>query len=224
MKSLLGAAALCVGLCLTGTALAGAEEAVARNAAGARLMAAGNLDAAIAEFRKAIGSDGRYFQARLNLAYAFEKVDRLDEAVDAYREAIEIQPESFFAHNNLGVLYDRKGLYDSAIAEFEAALAIEPGNSSAVTNLETAKKNRTAVQERAGRMQRAEQEARARPNDAAASYNVARSYAFYGQKEAALEWLARARKQGYRDLRYMRVDPAFESMRNDPDFERLAKP
>lgn len=205
-------------------ALAASEEAVERNSAGTKLMERGNLDAAIAAFQKAIGLDAKYFPARLNLAYAYEKMNRVEEAIDAYREAIDAQPQSFFAHNNLGVLYDKQGLYDSAIAEFERALEMEPGNSMTRKNFEVAKKNKMAVEERSARIQRAEQEARARPNDAGVSYNLARTYAFYGQKDLAFEWLSKARKQGYKDVEYLKVDPAFESMRNDVDFERLTKP
>ena len=205
-------------------ALAASEEAVERNSVGAKLFEQGKLDAAIADFQKAIGLDAKYFPARLNLAYAYEKANRIEEAIEAYREAIDSQPQNLFAHNNVGVLYDKKGLYDSAIAEFESALEIEPGNSMARKNLEIAKANKMAVEERAVRIQRAEQLARAKPNDPAVSYNLARTYAFYGQKDLAFEWLTKARKQGYRDVEYLKVDPAFESMRNDADFERLAKP
>jgi tetratricopeptide (TPR) repeat protein len=182
------------------------------------------LDAAIIAFRNAIALDETYFPARLNLAYAYDKANRVNEAIGAYRDAIEAQPRSFFAHNNLGVLYDKKGLYDFAIAEFEIALAVEPGSALALKNLEIAKQNKAVVQERSARIRRAEQEARAKPKDPWACYYVARTYAAYGQKELAIHWLTRALEQGYRDLRYVMVDPAFESLRDDPDFQRLTKP
>jgi superkiller protein 3 len=205
-------------------ALAVSEESVDHNTVGAKLFEQGKLDAAIVEFQKAVSLDAKFFPARLNLAYAYEKANRIEEAMDAYREAINAQPESFFAHNNLGVLYDKKGLYDTAIAEFEKALELDPSNSMARKNLEVAKKNNMTVKERATRIQRAEKEAGEKPNDPGVSYNLARIYAFYGQKESALEWLAKARKQGYRDINYLNLDPAFETIRDDPDFERLARP
>jgi tetratricopeptide (TPR) repeat protein len=211
-------------LFLPTAALAALQEAVERNSAGAKLLEQGKPDAAIVEFQKAVSLDAKYFPPRLNLAYAYEKANRIEEAMDAYRAAIEAQPQSFFAHNNLGVLYDKKGLYDAAIAEFKTALQIEPGNSMARKNLEIAEKNKAVIEKRTARIESAEKEARAKPNDARVSYNVARTYAFYGQKESAFEWLNRARKQGYKDLDYLKIDPAFESLRNDPDFERLAKP
>jgi tetratricopeptide (TPR) repeat protein len=224
VKSLLALFAVCAGVFFAGETLAASPQAIERNEVGARLLLAGSLDAAIIEFRSAIALDEKYFPARLNLAYAYDKANRVDEAIGAYRDAIEAQPRSFFAHNNLGVLYDKKGLYDSAIAEFEIALAIEPGNELALKNLEIAKKNKAIVQERAARIRRAEQEARAKPKEPWACYYVARTYAVYGQKELAIQWLSRALEQGYRDLRYVMVDPAFESLRDEPDFQRLTKP
>jgi tetratricopeptide (TPR) repeat protein len=205
-------------------ALAASEGAVERNSSGAKLVEQGQWDAAIAEFRKAIALDAKYFPPRLNLAYAYEKASRIEEAIDAYRGAIDAQPESFFAHNNLGVLYDKKGLYDSAIAEFKKAIELDPGNSMARKNLEVTKKNDMAVKERAARIQRGEKEAREKPNDPRVCYDLARIYASYGQKELALDWLMKARKLGYGDVEYLKVDPAFASMRDDPDFEQLAKP
>jgi tetratricopeptide (TPR) repeat protein len=224
VKSLVGRLVLC-GLLLAGSsASAAADNAVECNSAGARLVEQGKLAAAIDQFQKAISLDAKYFPARLNLAYAYEKMNRIEEAVEAYRAAIDAQPQNFFAHNNLGVLYDKKGLYDSAITEFKTALEIEPGNSMARKNLEIAEKNKAVIEKRTARIESAEKEARAKPNDPRASYNLARTYAFYGQKELALEWLTKARELGYRDLEYLKVDPAFASMRDDPEFEQLVKP
>ncbi len=209
------------GLLFSVAVLAASEEAVELNKVGAQLFEQGKLDAAVIEFQKAIRLDTKYLPARLNLAYAYEKMNRVEAAIDAYREAINAQPQSFFAHNNLGVLYDKQGLYDSAIAEFETALQIEANNDTARKNLDTAKKNKSTAEKREGEVLRAEKEAQAKPNDPQASYNVARLQAQYGNKDAALEWLTKAIKQGYKDLAYLRVDPAFRDLREDRTFEQL---
>jgi tetratricopeptide (TPR) repeat protein len=211
-------------LLLSGAVFAASEEAVERNNVGARLLEQGKADAAIAEFQRALSLDPEYFPARLNLAYAYERVDRTEEAIEAYREAINLQPRNFFAHNNLGVLYDKKGLHDAAIREFETVLKIEPGNSMALKNLATARKNQAIVKAREAQIQQAEREAQAKPGDPQASYNLARVYAFYGKKELAYEWLAKALKQGYKDISYLRSDPALRSIRHERDFQLLLRP
>lgn len=203
---------------------AASEQAAERNSAGAELLEQGKTDAAIAEFQKTLGLDPNHFPARLNLAYAYERAGKIDDAIAAYREANDSQPNNVFAHNNLGVLYDKKGLYDSAIAEFQSALKSEPGNSMVLKNLETAKKNQATIQARQAQIVQAEKEAQAKPIDPRASYNVARLHAFYGKKELAYEWLSKALKQGYKDLGYVQSDPAFESIREERDFQLLLKP
>jgi protein O-GlcNAc transferase len=206
------------------TVLAASEETVERNNIGARLLEQGKADAAIAEFQRALSLDPKYFPARLNLAYAYERGDRIEDAMEAYREAINFQPRNFFAHNNLGVLYDKKGLYDAAIREFDIAIAIEPDNAMALKNLETAKKNQATIKAREAQIRQAERDAQAKPNDAQASYNLARVYAFYGKKELAYEWLAKALEQGYKDIGSLRSDPAFNSIREERDLQLLLRP
>jgi tetratricopeptide (TPR) repeat protein len=216
--------AFAVVLAFSGAVFAASEEAVERNNIGVGLLGQGNADAAIAEFQRAIGLDSKYFPARLNLAYAYERAGRVDEAVAAYREAIHLEPRSFFARNNLGVLYDKRGQYDLAIVELESALKIEPGNAMTLSNLETAQKNQTAIKAREAQILQAERAAQAKPNDPQASYNLARLYAFYGKKELAYEWLAKALKQGYKDIGYLRSDPALHGMRDERDFQLLLRP
>jgi protein O-mannosyl-transferase len=206
------------------TALAASEEAVECNNVGARPLEQGKADGAIAEFQRALSLDPKYFPARLNLPYAYDRAHKIEDAMEAYREAINFQPRNFFAHNNLGVLYNKKGLHDTAIREFETALAIELGNAMALKNLETAKKNQAAIKPREAQILQAEREAQAQPNDPQASYNLARVYAFYGKKELAYEWLTKALKQGYKDIGYLRSDPALHSIRDERNFQLLLRP
>jgi tetratricopeptide (TPR) repeat protein len=215
--------ALAVLLSFPHNVFAASEEAVERNNLGVGLLRQGKIDTAIAQFQRAISLDSNYFPARLNLAYAYERADRVEEAVEAYREAITLEPGNFFARNNLGVLYDKKGQYDSAIAEFENALKIEPGNAMALKNLETAKKNQTAIKAREAQILQAERLAQAKPNDPQASYSLARLYAFYGKKELAYEWLAKALNQGYKDISYLRSDPALHEIREEREFQLLLR-
>lgn len=224
MKSLYRLFALLGLLLFSVTGLTASEEAVERNDVGARLLEQGKTDAAIADFQRALSLDPKFFPARLNLAYAYERADRIEDAMESYREAINLRPRSFFAHNNLGVLYDKKGLSDAAIHEFETALAIEPGNAMALKNLEIAQKNQTVVKARETQILQAERTVQAKPNDPQASYNLARIYAFYGKKELAYEWLTKALKQGYKDIGYLGSDPALNSIRDERDFQLLLKP
>jgi tetratricopeptide (TPR) repeat protein len=202
-------------------ASASSREAVERVAAGKKFLDQGKVESAIFEFQKAVSIDPTYGAAQLNLGQAYERVNQSDNAIDAYRKTIELEPKNFYAHNNLGVLYDKNGRYDEAIAEFKGALKNDPNNAIALKNLETAKKNKVVVQERDAVIARAEKDAEAKPNDPNPAYQMARVYATYGNKEAAIEWLGKAIQKGYKDFAYLKADPAFVSLHEIRDFQLL---
>lgn len=202
------------------TVWAGSDEAITRNELGAKFFREGRLEEAASSFQAAVREDATYLPARINLAHAYEGLNRHDEAIREYRAAIALQPQDFFAHNNLGVLLDKKGQYAEAVTEFESALRSRPGDAMALKNLETAKKNQAIMQDRQVQIQRAENDAQAKPKDPTASYRAAQVHAAYGNKASALQWLNRSLQQGY-DSSRVKNDPVFTNLRNDRDFELL---
>lgn len=213
--------ALCVAMLGGPDVHAASDEAVQRNNLGASLLEQGKADEAIAELRKAVALDPKYTAAQLNLAYAYDGQGRIEEALAQYQTVIELEPENLFAHNNLGVLYDKQGRYDEAIAAFERVLQIDASNATALQNLENAKRNNGIVQEREERFAQAQKEVEARPDDPKAAYNLARVHASFGEKDQALEWLAKALDLGFEDLKFMADDPALVGLRHDPNFTML---
>ena len=61
----------------------------------------GQLDEAIACYRKAIELDPKYAKAHSNLGDALTAKGQVDEAIACFRKAIELDPKSASAHNNL---------------------------------------------------------------------------------------------------------------------------
>lgn len=53
------------------------------------------------------------------------------------------------------------------------------------------------------------------------AYNIACCYALAGDKEQALKWLERALDMGFSDLGHAQTDTDFQSLRDDPRFQRL---
>ena len=186
-----------------------------------KLFRQGSLREAIPELQKSLQKNSADAEIRLHLAFAYDRLGSTDEAIAEYRRVTEIQPNSYFAYNNLGVLYDKQGRYDEAIAAFDSASRIDPNNAGAKNNLATARKNNAAIQERQAQIQKAENAAAINPKDPQASFRVARLHAHYGNREAALQWLERARRQGYKDLASVKNDPSFKGFSNDRDFELI---
>jgi tetratricopeptide (TPR) repeat protein len=159
----------------------------------------------------------------LKLGNAYERDGNLDEAIAEYRKAIELNSRNAVAHNNLGVLYKRKGLHADATREFQKAVEIEPSNAIGLRNLEDAKKGQLAVTERETQIAEALQNAEAQPQNPAAAYTLARLYAFHGRKGEAMTWLGKALNLGFVDIGYLKIDPALESLRDEPDYVWLLR-
>jgi len=194
---------------------------VQRRVRALELFRQGSLREAIPELQKSLQKNSTDVEVRLHLAFAYDRLGSADEAIAEYRRVTEIHPNSYFAYNNLGVLYDKQGRYDDAIAAFDSASGIEPNNGGAINNLATARKNKAAIQERQAQIQSAENAAAINPKDPQASFQVARLHAHYGNRDAALQWLNRARRQGYKDLASVKNDPSFKKFSNDRDFELI---
>jgi len=211
-----------IGLLVHTNPVSASAQAVAEQIAiGRKLLELHKVEAAISEFQKAAAMDPKHGAALLNLAQAYERANRTEDAIDAYRKSIELEPRNFYSHNNLGVLYDKQGKYDDAIAEFQNALKNEPNSAIALKNLQTAKKNRAVVRERNAQLSRAEKEVEAKPKDPEPAYQLARLHASYGKKETAIDWLGKAIQLGYKDLAYVKADPAFAGIRKEREFELL---
>ena len=211
-----------VGILLFGAASAAAEEAISERALrGVELAKEGKTNQAIDEFLNAIEVNPKDTLSRLHLASIYEREGRIDEAIYHLEKVLKFEPRNLTAHNNLGVLYDRKGMSGEAIGEFEALLEIDPKNSLASKNLETAKKKQAAREARERQIAEAKQAAEARPENARAVYNLARTYAFYGENDQAAAWLDKALRLGFNDIAVIKTDAALEGLRNDPNYQRL---
>jgi Flp pilus assembly protein TadD len=214
-------AILAVVLGLTGIAQAANEAAAERDDRGLELLKQGKTTEAVDEFLKAVELNPKDTVSRSNLAAIYEREGRFDEAVYHYEKIVSVEPRNPTAHNNLGVLYDRKQLFAEAIREFEAVLEIDPKNSLAAKNIEVTRSKQAARQERERQIATAKQTAEAKPDNPAALYNLARTYAFYGDNEKALSSLEKALKLGFNDLAYLKVDAALQGLRDDPSYRRL---
>ncbi|MBI2560545.1 MAG: tetratricopeptide repeat protein, partial [Planctomycetes bacterium] len=94
-------------------------------------IANGELDAAIDEYKKALGLNANLVEAHYNLANiyykeAHESLDKpmLKRALNEYKEAIRCDPQHAEAHNMLCHLYIHEGNPEQAIEEGKAALDI----------------------------------------------------------------------------------------------------
>ena len=86
----------------------------------------GKIDAAIAEYQKAIDLDPKYALPHNNLGVIFKEQDKIDAAIAEYQKAIDLDPKFAMPHANLGDIYKRRGEPEKAISEFTRAVALDP--------------------------------------------------------------------------------------------------
>jgi Flp pilus assembly protein TadD len=102
---------------------------------GIALAAKGEVDGAIACYRKALEIDPRLAQAHYNLGSALQAKGDTDGAIRCYRKVLELDPRLAMAHYNLGSALQAKGGTDGAIRCYTKALELDPRLAMAHYNL-----------------------------------------------------------------------------------------
>jgi tetratricopeptide (TPR) repeat protein len=123
------------------------DNHAAHNNLGVALKAKGDVDGAIACYRKAIELDPKFAGAHNNLGLALRDKGQVEEAIACYRKAIELDPKFALAHNNLGTALRRKGQVEEAIDCFRQAIELDPKLAGVHNNLGLALRDKSQVEE-----------------------------------------------------------------------------
>ena len=141
-----------------------------------------------------------------------------EKAVSQLRNNLELDESYYRTYYNLGRCYLQQGRLDDAVTSFEKALQLSGNNPYLQASLGRA-------QAAAGNREPAEQLLRQFSNQAPTQYvspaNRILIYLGLGDKDQAFRWLAEAHKERSSMLSWLKVDPDFEPLRNDPRFDEL---
>lgn len=96
------------------------------NVQGVQLLEAGNVDAAIALFDRAVELKPDSIKAYQNLFLAYVNLERYDDALAALHEVALMRPVNEEIRENIGSVYLLKGDLDQAEAAFRRALELDP--------------------------------------------------------------------------------------------------
>ena len=179
----------------------------------------GRLDEAIAKDKKAIELDplNSFFQAAL--AYFLYHARRYDDAIVQIKKTLELDPASTLAHHLLGCCLLWKGDTAGAIAEFQRSKIMVAGAwyqgllgyAYAIS----------------GDRPKAEQILRELEEMAKRQYVSSTAFADIhlglGEKEKALDWLEKSYQDQESACWYLKVDPIYDSVRNEPRFQALVR-
>jgi tetratricopeptide (TPR) repeat protein len=108
---------------------------MAYNNLGTQLLIDGDVETAIADFKKALELRPDFSEAHNNLGLVLANHQQYDEAIAHYREALKANRFSSAAYNNLGNALLATGKFEDGVASFKKALEIDPNYAEACNNL-----------------------------------------------------------------------------------------
>jgi hypothetical protein len=102
------------------------ETAEAQYSLGVTLQDRGDLEGAIAAYKKALALNPKFMEALVNLGSTLSSKGEVDEAINAFQKALMLSPDNPKIHVGLGVALRRKGDEAAANREFQEAHRLDP--------------------------------------------------------------------------------------------------
>jgi len=177
----------------------------------------GRLDEALAEMNRAHDLDPLNEIILTDLGYTYYLRHEYVQAKERYQRVLELDPEYVPAHMRLHELYQRLGDYDDSIWEVGLRLryAYKKLGSSVAREIEQAYKS--------GGYNGFLKDQLARADNLDDPWFQAEVHVLLGKNDRALSELSRAVAEREPILIYLKVDPAYDSIRSDPRFQELVQ-
>ncbi|MDP6794350.1 MAG: tetratricopeptide repeat protein [Verrucomicrobiota bacterium] len=102
---------------------------------GIAYKAKGEIDKAVAEYRRALELVPDYAEAHNNLGNLLKDQKKYDEAIHHFEASIKVFPDNPSTHNNLGTVHAMKGNVNKAAVYFAKAVSLKPTYVDARQNL-----------------------------------------------------------------------------------------
>jgi tetratricopeptide (TPR) repeat protein len=153
--------------------------------------------------QQAVHADPGFATAYGNLGVTYYCQHKFANAVKNYVKAISLDATTASFFSNLGAAYFAQHKFDPAVAAYQHAMELDPD-----VFMRSSRSGITA--------QLPSPEDRARYD-----YTVARLYAKMGLSDKSLEYLRKAREEGFKDLNNVYKDAEFADLRKDPRFVEL---
>jgi serine/threonine-protein kinase len=180
----------------------------------------GRHNEAIAESREAVELDPFSVRPITNLSIVFAMACRFDEAIKAAQKAIDLDPTYYLAYARLADAYKGKKMYEEAIACLQKTVDLSGGALLFKTDLGHA----YAVAGRKDEAVKILNELLEFSNKGEVfSEQIALIYAGLGEKEKALPWLEMACDEHDPNMVMLKVEPAWDPLRDDPRFQDLLR-
>jgi TolB-like protein/Tfp pilus assembly protein PilF len=182
------------------------------------LVSQGHIDAALAEARAAAELDPASVSIRRSLGWLNYYARRYEPALDELRRALAMDPTSEENHRICGLVLTQLGGYEEAVAAFREAIAGAAESAYARGALARALAMSGKSAEARAILVQLYDDARSRYVSPVA---FATAHIALTDTEDAFRWIERARAERRGWLAYLRVEPIFDPIREDPRFAEL---
>ena len=182
------------------------------------LTHAGRYSEALARIRRAQRLDPLSLIMHALVCFVHFHSRQYDQAIAEGKRSVELDQNFAPAHYFLGEAYSGKGLHSEAMLEFQKALDLS-GDASMMSaavasscaisgDKEEARRILDTLLERANRMY-------------VSPYALAKIYISMRERDAGLSMLEKALEVRAFELLYLRDEPAFDGLHDDPRFQRI---
>jgi TolB-like protein/Tfp pilus assembly protein PilF len=186
-----------------------------------------SLQEAEASAKKAIDLGPNIFTGYWVLARIYHVTDRDMESIDLLKKTIELNPDFHTAYSQLRMVYERLGDNENYQAMIRTAMDILPKYLARHPDDARSHIYYAAELAQVGRADEAKAEAKKAlelsPGDPLMMYNAACSFARLGEKDLAVETLRNSIAAGLEDYEWIKTDPDFDTIRNEPGYIELMK-
>lgn len=178
----------------------------------------GRHDESITQARRARELDPLSAFTAGNLGFRLYFARRYDESIAESKKALELDPDSDFVYNILGYAYSGKGQFKEAIAAYQEAIRRGDESTSIKVYLGAAYAQADEREKALGILKQLQT-----TKDYVSPGELAALYAALGDKEAAFASLDRAFAEHDLQLQFLKVDPSFDPLRDDPRYQELLR-
>lgn len=184
------------------------------------LTAIGKASEAVNEMEKARELDPLSTRINADLGMAYLAAGRYDEAIGQELKTMELNPKAAGAYWIRGMAYQQKKMYEQSIKDYRHALELSPGNPNylaALGHVYASIGNTAAAHKILDTLSVVNKEEPVSP------FFIALVYAGLNDKEKALDWLENSYKEKSGSVRYLKMEPRLQNLRNEPRYAALMK-